>query len=127
LKPSTTRALFLLVVAATLGGGLLLVFRGRLPRPVRLVGRTVAAGGQPLSGVRVTLEVSPSGTEEEMAVERVETRSDARGEFSINFQGHWPHASYRLEAEAPGYKRLSTEGADTLQNPVSLRLERTPS
>jgi hypothetical protein len=127
LKPSTTRTLLLLVAAAALAGALLLVLRGRLPRPVRIVGRTVAAGGEPLSGVRVTLEISPSGTEEEMAVERVETRSDAHGEFSIDFQGHWRHASYRLEAEAPGYQKLSLDDADGLKNPVSLRLARAPS
>ena len=79
-------------------------------------------GGSPLPGVRIILEVSPGDSEEEMAVERVETQSDAQGSFSINFQGHWRHASYRLEAQKPGFEELSIEDADSLKSPVTLRL-----
>ncbi len=124
---TSTRVFLLLVAAAALAGALLLIFRGRPPRPVRIFGRTVAAGGEPVVGARVTLEVAPSGTEEEMAVERVETRSDGRGEFSIDFQGHWRQATYRLEADAPGYQKVSLDEADQVKSPVLLRLARTPS
>jgi hypothetical protein len=97
------------------------VMRERSARTVRIEGRTVGPGGLPLSGVRVTLEVSASGSEEETAVERVETLSDALGNFSINFRGHWRRASYRLEAQKPGFEKLSVEGADSLRSPVTLQ------
>jgi hypothetical protein len=97
------------------------VMRERSARTVRIEGRTVGPGGLPVSGVRVTLEVSASGSEEETAVERVETLSDALGNFSINFRGHWRRASYRLEAQKPGFEKLSVEGADSLRSPVTLQ------
>jgi hypothetical protein len=119
----TTNARLVLAAAAiaVIAAGIFVV-RGRSPQAVRIAGRTVGPGGSPLSGVRVTLEVSPSGSEEETAVERVETQSDAQGSFSINFQGHWRHASYRLEAQKPGFEELSIEDADSLKSPVTLRL-----
>ena len=124
---TSTKISFLLVAAAALAASLLLFLREKPPRPVRLFGRTVAAGGLPVAGARVVLEVSPSGMEEETAIERVETRSDARGEFSIDFQGHWREATYRLEVEAPGYRKVSLDQADRVTGPILLRLERTPS
>jgi hypothetical protein len=99
----------------------IIVVRERSARTVRIDGRTVGPGGLPLSGVLVSLEVSASGSEEEPAVERLETQSDAQGNFSINFRGHWRRASYRLEAQEPGFEKLSVEGADTLRSPVILQ------
>ena len=119
----TPRARSFLTVAAAIvviAAGILFV-RERSARTVRIEGRTVGPGGLPLSGVRVILEVSASGSEEETAVERVETESDAQGNFSINFRGHWRRASYRLEAQKPGFEKLSVEGADTLRSPVTLQ------
>ena len=98
------------------------ILRERSAGTIRIAGRTVGPDGAALSDVKVTLEVSPSGTEEESAVERVETQSDARGDFSINFRGHWRHASYRLEAQKPGFEELSMDEVDTLRSPVTLRL-----
>ncbi len=98
------------------------VRRERMPSPVRIVGKTLGPDGAPLSDVLVTLEVAPGDSEEEAAVERVETRSDANGDFSINFVGHWRRASYLLEAEKPGYETVSVEDAGLLKNPVVLRL-----
>jgi hypothetical protein len=106
----------LVVIAA----GIFIVRQGS-PRTIRIAGRTVGPGGASLSDVRVILEVSPSGTEEETAIERLETRSDAWGNFSINFQGHWRRASYRLEARKPGFEELSIDDADSLKSPVTLR------
>ena len=51
----------------------------------------------------------------------METRTDAKGEFSINFVGHWRRASYRLEAQKPGFEKISIEDAGSLKNPVILR------
>ncbi len=99
--------------------------RERSPGTIRIAGRTVGPGGAPLPGVRVILEVSPSGAEEETAVERVETRSDERGNFAINFRGHWRRASYRLEAQKPGFEKLSIEDADSLRSPVTLRFRQS--
>jgi hypothetical protein len=113
---SMAAAAALVVIAAGI-----FVVRQRSPRTVRIAGRTVGPGGAALPGVRVILEVSPSGADEEAGVERVETQSDARGDFSINFQGHWRRASYRLEAQKPGFERLSIEDADSLKSPVILR------
>ena len=96
--------------------------RAREPSPIRIAGRTVGPDGAPLSDVRITLEVAPGDSEEEAAIERVETRSDAKGDFSINFVGHWRHASYRLDAEKPGFEKASVEDAGSLKTPVVLRL-----
>jgi 5-hydroxyisourate hydrolase-like protein (transthyretin family) len=96
--------------------------RAKGPEPVRITGRTIGAKGEPLADVRVTLEISRGDTEEQMAAERVETRTDARGEFSISYQGQWRRASYRLEVRKTGYRNLSVEQAETLKNPVTLRL-----
>jgi hypothetical protein len=101
------------------------VVRERSPRTIRIAGRTVGPGGAALSDDRVTLEVSPSGSEEETAVERVETQSDARGNLSIDFQGHWRRASYRLEGRKPGFEKLSIDHADSLGNPVTLRFRQS--
>jgi hypothetical protein len=126
----TPKARLSLAVAAAavvlLAAGIFVV-RGRSPRTVRIAGRTLGPGGSPLSGVRVILEVSPSDSEEETAVERVETQSDAQGSFSINFQGHWRHASYRLEAVKPGFEKVSIDDAGLLKNPVTLRLSQARS
>jgi len=119
-----TRTARLALAAAAfvvLAAGILIV-RERSPRTVRITGRAVGPGGAALPGVRVILEISPSGSEEETALERVETQSDARGSFEIDFQGHWRHASYRLEAQKPGFEKLSIDDADSLRNPVTLRL-----
>jgi hypothetical protein len=99
------------------------IYRGRPPRSVQITGKTVAADGRPLADVRITLEIAPNDTDEEGAIERAETTSDARGEFSLDFQGPWRQASYRLEARKPGFRDLSIGAADTLQNPVVLRLD----
>jgi hypothetical protein len=101
------------------------VVRERSPRTIRIAGRTVGPGGAALAGVRVTLEVSPSGSEEETAIERVGTQSDARGNFSITFHGHWRHASYRIEARKPGFQEVSIEDADSLRKPVTLRFRQS--
>ncbi len=92
------------------------------PEPVRITGRTIGAKGEPLTDVRVTLEISPGDAEEETAAERVETQTDARGEFSISYQGHWRRASYRLYARKPGYREVSLEAPETLATPVTLKL-----
>ncbi|HLN57373.1 MAG TPA: carboxypeptidase-like regulatory domain-containing protein [Thermoanaerobaculia bacterium] len=124
----TTKARLAPVAAAAAIVGIaaaIFVVRERSPRTVRIAGRTVGPGGSPLAGVRVTLEVSPSSSDEETAVERVETQSDAQGNFSINFRGHWRHASYRLEARIPGFEELSIEEADSLKSPVILRFSQS--
>jgi Carboxypeptidase regulatory-like domain len=118
----TTRRV--LLVAAVLIAAIavtVFVMRERIPRPLAIAGRTVGPGGEPLAGVVVVLEVAPGDSEEESAVERVETRSDAKGEFSINFLGHWNRATYRLEAQKPGFDKISVEDAGSLKNPVILR------
>lgn len=96
--------------------------RQKEPEPVRITGRTIGAKGEPLADVRITLEIARADTEDETAAERVETRTDARGEFSISYQGHWPRASYRLYARKAGYRELSVETPETLGAPVSLKL-----
>jgi carboxypeptidase family protein len=100
----------------------LFVMRERTPKPLAIAGRAVGPGGEPLAGVHVVLEVAPGDSEDASAVERVETRTDAKGEFSINFVGHWRRASYRLEAQKPGFEKISVEDAGSLKNPVILRL-----
>jgi len=118
----TTR--WVLLVAAVLIAAIavtLLVTRERTPKPLAIAGRAVGPGGEPLAGVQVVLEVAPGDSEDESAVERVETRTDAKGEFSINFVGHWRRASYRLEAQKPGFEKISIEDAGFLKNPVILR------
>jgi hypothetical protein len=118
------RLVLVLAAAVVLVAGIFLV-RQRTPRTVRIAGRTLGPAGSPLSGVRVILEVSPTDSEEETAVERVETQSDAQGSFSINFQGHWRRASYRLEAVKPGFEKVSIDDAGSLKNPVTLRLNQS--
>ncbi len=118
----TTRRV--LLVAAVLIAAIavtLFVMRERTPKPLAIAGRTVGPGGEPLAGVLVVLEVAPGDSDEEAAVERVETQSDAKGEFSMNFLGHWRRASYRLVAQKPGFEEISVEDAGSLKNPVILR------
>ncbi len=123
MRPGKRIVLILLTVVVAVSV-VVFVRRARAPSPVRIVGKTIGPDGAPLEGVRVTLEVSPSGSEE-TAIERVETQSDARGNFSINFQGHWRRASYRLEAQKPGFEKLSIDDADSLRNPVTLRFRQS--
>jgi hypothetical protein len=120
MRPAARIGLVLLAVVVAVAVAVF-VRKERGPEPVRIVGKTIGPGGAPLSGVLVVLEVAPGDSEEESAVERVETRSDAKGEFSINFLGHWRRASYRLEAQKPGFEKLSVEDAGSLKNPVILR------
>ena len=123
-KAKARLALVALAAIVVLAAGIYVV-RERSPRTVRIAGRTVGPGELPLSGVRVTLEVSPDDSEEETSVERVETQSDAQGNFSIAFRGHWRHASYRLEAQKPGFQELSIEDADRLRKPVTLKFSQS--
>ena len=124
MRPGARIVLILLTVVVAVAV-VVFIRRERAPSPVRIVGKTVGPNGAALPGVRVTLEVSPSGSEEETAIEHVETQSDARGSFSINFQGHWRRASYRLAAQKPGFEKLSIDDADSLRNPVTLRLRQS--
>jgi hypothetical protein len=119
---TTRRALvFAAVLIAAIAVTLFFVVRERAPKPLAIAGRALGPGGEPLADVLVVLEVAPGDSEEESAVERVETRTDAKGEFSINFIGHWRRASYRLEAQKPGFEEISIEDAGSLKNPVILR------
>ena len=122
---TTKTSLALAAAAIVVAAGIFFV-RGRSPGTVRIAGRTVGPGGSPLSGVRVTLEVSPGDSEEETAVERVETLSDEKGDFSIDYRGHWRRATYRLEARKPGFQELSIEDAESLRKPVILRFNQAP-
>ena len=97
---------------------------GKSPRPVRLEGRTVGPDGAPLDDVRIVLEIAPGDSEEGTAVERVETTSDSKGSFSIDYQGRWRHASYRLEAQKPGYEKQAVEDVDSAKKPLIIRLAR---
>ncbi|HYV41405.1 MAG TPA: carboxypeptidase-like regulatory domain-containing protein [Thermoanaerobaculia bacterium] len=124
MRPGARIVLILLTVVVAVAV-VVFIRRERAPSPVRIGGKTVGPNGAALPDVRVTLEVSPSGSEEETAIERVETQSDARGNFSIDFQGHWRRASYRLEAQKPGFERLSIDDADSLRNPVTLRFRQS--
>lgn len=96
--------------------------RQKGPQPVRISGRTIGTKGEPLADVRITLEISRGDTEDETAAERVETQTDARGEFSISYEGHWKRPSYRLYARKPGYRELSREVPESLAPPVTLKL-----
>lgn len=119
----TTRRVLLvavILIAAT-AVAFFFVMRERAPKPLAIAGRAIGPGGEPLAGVQVVLEVAPGDSEDESTVERVETRTDAKGEFSINFVGHWRRASYRLEAQKPGFETISIEDAGSLKNPVILR------
>jgi hypothetical protein len=118
---TTRRVLLVAAVAIAAVAVTLFVMRERMPKPLAIAGRTVGAGGEPLADVLIVLEVAPGDSEEESAIERVETRSDAHGDFSINFAGHWRRASYRLEAQKPGFENVSVEDAGSLKNPVILR------
>jgi hypothetical protein len=124
MSPATRRAFLAAAVlaAAVAVAVALFVRRERAPRPIRITGKTLAAGGAPLPDVRIVLEVTPGDSEDETAVERVETLSDAKGDFTIDFVGHWRRASYRLEAQKPGFQKLSIDDARSLSNPVILRL-----
>ena len=119
---TTRRALvFATVLIAALAVTLFFVMRERAPKPLAITGRAVGPGGEPLADVQVVLEVAPGESEDESAVERVETRTDAKGEFSINFVGHWRRASYRLEAQKPGFEKIEIEDAGSLKKPVILK------
>ena len=121
---TTRRVLLTAAVLAAVVAVAIFVRRERTPQPqpLSIAGRTVGPGGEPLSDVLVILEVTPGDSEEESAIERVETRSDTKGDFSINFIGHWRRAAYRLDAQKPGFEKLSVEDAGSLKSPVILRL-----
>ena len=115
------RGLFVAAVVIAAVGVTLFVMRERPGKPLEISGRALGPGGEPLAEVHVVLEVAPRDSEEESAVERVETRTDAKGEFSINFVGHWRRPSYRLEAQKPGFEKIAIEDAGALAKPVILR------
>jgi hypothetical protein len=117
-----SRAVLLLVAVVAAAAGAFFVWKTRGPRQVRIAGRTLAADGRPLAEVRVALEVAPDDTEEEGAVEKAETLSNEKGEFSIEYQPHWKTPSYRLDVRKSGYRDLSIGSAETLKPPVILRL-----
>ena len=119
---TTRRGLLVAAVVIAAIAVTLFVMRERMPKPLEISGRAVGPGGEPLADVQVVLEVAPGDSEDESAVERVETRTDAKGEFSINFVGHWRRASYRLEAQKPGFEKISIEDAGSLKKPVILKL-----
>ena len=121
MTPTTRRVILVAAVLIAAIAVTLFVTRERAPKPLAISGRAVGPGGEPLAGVHVVLEVAPGDSEDESAVERVETRTDAKGEFSINFVGHWRRASYRLEAQKPGFEKISIEDAGLVKNPVILR------
>lgn len=124
MTPKARLVLAALAAIVVVGAGIF-VMRERSPRAIRIAGRTIGPDGSPLADVRVTLEVSPSESEEETAVERVETQSDSRGNFSIDFRGHWRRASYRLEAQKPGFDKVSIDDVDSLKSPVTLRFSQS--
>ena len=122
MTPTTRRVLLAAAVVAVVAVAVVMFTRREhAAGTVRITGRTVMAGDAPLSDVRIVLEVTPGDSEEDVAVERVETRSDGKGEFAINFVGHWSRASYRLEAGKPGFEELSFDNADSLKSPVTFR------
>lgn len=108
-------------VMAVIAAGILVV-RGRSQGTIHIAGRTVATGGAPLPEVRLILEVLPADTEGEMSIERVETLSDARGNFAIDYEGGRRRASFRLEAQKPGYEKLSIEDPNLFKRSLTLRL-----
>lgn len=116
------RALLLLAAVVAAAAAAFFASRARGPRPVRIAGKTISSDGRPLGDVRITLEVAPDDTEEEGAVEKAETLSDEKGEFSIDYQPRWKTPSYRLDARKNGYRDLSIGSAETLKPPVILRL-----
>jgi hypothetical protein len=122
-KTARRLLLFAAVFLAAVAVAVVFVRRERAPSPVRIVGKTVGPGGVPLADALITLEVAPGDSDEEAAIERVETHSDAKGDFSINFVGHWRHASYLLEAQKTGFETVTVEDAGFLKNPVILRFE----
>jgi len=119
----TTRRVVLLaaVLLAAIAAAVVFARREPAPSPVRIVGKTVDPGGTPLADVLVTLEIAPADSDEETPIERVETRSDAKGDFSINYIGHWRQASYLLEAQKTGFETVTVEDAGDLKSPVILR------
>jgi hypothetical protein len=121
MKPTTQRVLLAAAVAIAAIAVVVFVRQERAPRTLSIAGRTVGPGGEPLAQVLIVLEVAPGDSEEESAIERVETRSDVKGDFSINFVGHWHGASYSLDAQKPGFEEISIEDARSLKNPVILR------
>jgi hypothetical protein len=118
-------SLLLVCAGLALTATALVVACGKSPRPVRVSGRTVDPAGAPLADVRVVLEIAPGDSEEGTAVERVETTSDSRGDFAIDYQGHWRRASYRLEARKPGYEKQAVEDVDSAKKPLVIRLTQT--
>jgi hypothetical protein len=119
---TTRRALvFVAVLITAIAVTLFFVMRERAPKPLAIAGRAIGPAGEPLPDVLVVLEVAPGESEDESAVERVETRTDAKGEFSINFVGHWRRASYRLEAQKPGFANISIEDPGSLKGPLILK------
>lgn len=121
MTPTARRALVAAAAIAVIAAGIF-ILRGRSPETIRIAGRTVGPAGAPLPDVRVILEVLPGDTEGEISIERVETLSDALGNFSIDFQGHWRRASYRLKAQKPGYEKLSIDDMSLFKKSVTLRL-----
>jgi hypothetical protein len=100
-----------------------LLARGRTrPDEVRIDGVTVDGAGAPLADVVVNVEIAPAESEGELPVERVSTRSDARGRFSVRCRVPWKEPAYSVEASKPGFETVTIDDADELPSPLTLRL-----
>jgi hypothetical protein len=120
-RARTLRLVAFLVLAAALVTGGILWTRERRQRELRIEGRTVDSSGTPVPDAQITLEIGPAESEEELPVERVATRSDAAGRFSIRYRLRWSHPIYNLEASKTGFEPVTIDDADALPSPLTLR------
>ena len=129
--PPTGRrgAVALGIVAAALAviAAAVLLARGRARSDeVSIDGTTVDAAGAPLADVLVNVEIAPAESEGELPVERVSTRSDAKGRFSLRCRVPWKDPSYSIEASKAGFETVTIDDADELPSPLTLRLAASP-
>jgi hypothetical protein len=88
----------------------------------RAEGVVLDPDGQPISKVRVTLEIAEPVYQAITPVTRADTYTDEQGRFAFAYISHDGDPSYTLGFEKQGYQTRLIEGAVQAMNPHSVKM-----
>jgi hypothetical protein len=95
-----------------------------LEYPFLVSGTVSDASGQPLDGVRVTLEIQGMVYDGTTPVHRTDTYSDDRGRFAFDYVTRDPTQLYSLWFDKEGYESSSIEKASLAKSVHAVTLAR---
>ena len=90
----------------------------------RVQGTVVDAGGLPISGVRVTLQIQGVAYQAVTEVSRTETYTDEGGRFGFEYLTHDPGQIYSLWFDKPTLESTAIEGASLAESPFRITMKR---